>query len=169
MCNKPQPLFCTLQYVPGCHCPSGTVLDELQNKCVKADECSKNTFSHVATIVKWLVLFFTAPCPPVCSHEFCSKKRNRKKPCSRYINNGIASLAYNQFVFNRPPPHSTSGCPNQCHSTYCNACYYSETPRSPSKRCKKRVCPNELVKAECLKRWAKCVGKRDRQYNKVSI
>ena len=48
MCNKPQPLFCTLQCVAGCQCPSGTVLDELQNKCVKADECSKNTFSHVA-------------------------------------------------------------------------------------------------------------------------
>ena len=52
MCNKPQPLFCTLQCVAGCQCPSGTVLDELQNKCVKADECSKNTFSHVVTIVK---------------------------------------------------------------------------------------------------------------------
>ena len=42
MCNKPQPLFCTLQCVPGCQCLSGTVLDELQNKCVKPDECSKN-------------------------------------------------------------------------------------------------------------------------------
>ena len=114
------------------------------------------------------MLFFTAPCPPVCSHEFCSKKRNRKKPCSRYIN--IASLAYSQCVFNRPPPHLTSaGCPNQCHSTYCNACYYSETPRSPPKQCKNRVCANELVTADCLKRWAKCVGRKDRRYNKVAI
>ena len=27
--------------VPECRCPSGTVLDEVANRCVKAEECSE--------------------------------------------------------------------------------------------------------------------------------
>lgn len=32
-------LPCTQQCVPGCRCTSGTVLDEVNNRCVKIEEC----------------------------------------------------------------------------------------------------------------------------------
>ena len=32
--------FCPL-CIPECRCPSGTVLDEIVNRCVKSDECSE--------------------------------------------------------------------------------------------------------------------------------
>ena len=69
------------------------------------------------------------------------------------------------FCF-RPPPHSTPACPNQCRSTYCNACYYSENPLKTPEKCEKKVCKNE-VKPACHKRWAKCVDKINRRKNKV--
>ena len=73
----------------------------------------------------------------------------------------------NTFFCSRPPPHLTSSCPNQCHSTYCNACYYSKDPGSPPKKCNKNVCKDEQMTPECLRRWAKCVDKKDHKRNKV--
>ena len=67
----------------------------------------------------------------------------------------------------KPPPHSTSSCPNQCHSTYCNACYYSKDPCSPPKQCNKKVCKDKWMTPECLRHWAKCVDKKDRKRNNV--
>ena len=57
ICNKPQPLFCTLQCVRGCQCPLGTFLDELQNKCVEADECSKITCNRHCKLIS--CIFFS--------------------------------------------------------------------------------------------------------------
>ena len=109
---------------------------------------------------------FSAACPPTCTHDFCSKRRNRKKPCSRYINTSIAIAQHimtNSFHFS-PTSHSKSGCPNQCRSTYCNACYYSEDTRSTPQKCNRRICTD---KADCLQQWAKCVDRKNRKKNKV--
>ena len=164
VCNKAPQLFCTLQCVPGCQCPSGTVLDELQHKCVKAEECGKIIFYSTTIPSDWCP--FSAACPPTCTHEFCSKRRNRRKPCSRYINTSVAMAQYiitNSFHFS-PTSHSKSGCPNQCRSTYCNACYYSEDTRSTPQKCNKGICTD---KADCLQQWAKCVDRKNRKKNKV--
>ena len=34
-----QPYICTQQCVFGCQCPFGTVLDEVNNRCVKIEDC----------------------------------------------------------------------------------------------------------------------------------
>ena len=39
--DEPGPKICTLQCVVGCQCPAGTVLDEVANRCVTVEKCSK--------------------------------------------------------------------------------------------------------------------------------
>jgi len=39
-CKEPGPVACTQQCVVGCQCPIGTVLDEVQKKCVKPNQCA---------------------------------------------------------------------------------------------------------------------------------
>ena len=36
-CSEPGPVPCTNDCIVVCQCPSGTVLDEVQKKCVKSD------------------------------------------------------------------------------------------------------------------------------------
>ena len=38
-CSDPGPVVCTAQCVIGCQCPAGTVLDEVEQKCVTLDQC----------------------------------------------------------------------------------------------------------------------------------
>ena len=40
-CNNPNPP-CLGTFREGCTCPNGTILDEIQNRCVPLSECSKN-------------------------------------------------------------------------------------------------------------------------------
>jgi len=40
-CSKPAPVRCTLQCVPGCQCPRGTVLDEDNMRCVRPQFCPR--------------------------------------------------------------------------------------------------------------------------------
>ncbi|XP_065913510.1 keratin-associated protein 16-1-like [Dysidea avara] len=122
-CNDPGPVICTLQCVVGCQCPSGTVLDEKNRKCVKPDQCE---------------------CPPTCSPHFCNNPRNRYRPCSR------------------PPPLTVPPCPDMCRTTYCNACYYSDTALPTPSRCN-NLChfPPSL---KCLRSWASCVGHYGNHY-----
>ena len=56
-CSKPQPGVCTLPCVIGCQCPSGTVLDEVQNKCVKRNKCGKITCMHALLQIIIAVIF----------------------------------------------------------------------------------------------------------------
>ena len=80
-------------------------------------------------------------------------------------------ITYLMMLFgspNRPTPQGTSNCPNSCHTTYCNACYYSPTPRrTPGRNKCIRKCGNEPMHPECLKNWADCVEERDRSTETV--
>ena len=40
-CSDPYPT-CSGQTKEGCDCPKGTVMDEIENKCVPLSKCSKN-------------------------------------------------------------------------------------------------------------------------------
>ena len=51
-CSNPNPI-CTRQCVPGCQCPRGTVLDEVQNKCVRLNQCSK-LHNNMYTMLQYL-------------------------------------------------------------------------------------------------------------------
>ena len=41
-CDNPN-LICTLQCQPGCGCPSGELIDEENNRCVKSEKCPVGT------------------------------------------------------------------------------------------------------------------------------
>ena len=166
-CSEPYPRTCTLHCVPGCQCPSGTVLDEQQNKCVKAEECSKITSTHHYKI---LTSFFQF------AHQFVHI--NTVTEVRTELDHVVGMLTYilyvwyttvstSHFLLYRPPPHTLPACPNQCRSTYCNACYYSETPRNSPKKCNRRLCADNKMTPVCLRRWAKCVDKKNRRKNKV--
>ena len=43
-CANPGPSICARGCVKGCQCPAGTVLDEVANKCVQVDDCSKSIY-----------------------------------------------------------------------------------------------------------------------------
>ena len=44
-CSEPGPVACTTQCVVGCQCPVGTVLDDLQQKCVNLDQCGMSVIT----------------------------------------------------------------------------------------------------------------------------
>ena len=45
-CANPNPA-CSEKTREGCHCPDGTVLDEIQKKCVPLSKCSKNIYTYM--------------------------------------------------------------------------------------------------------------------------
>ena len=73
------------------------------------------------------------------------------------------------FSVYRPPPHTIPACPNQCRSTYCNACYYPKSPRNSPQKCDKRICEDQEMTPACVRYWAKCVEKLNCRKNKVAI
>ena len=61
-CQNPLPTGCSQTCKPGCNCPSGTVLDEIQNTCVPLSKCSKSVQEFIikegresiqATLIVW--------------------------------------------------------------------------------------------------------------------
>ena len=50
-CSDPYPT-CSGLTQEGCLCPIGTVLDQIQNKCVPLNKCSKNIITNHKIIVK---------------------------------------------------------------------------------------------------------------------
>ena len=65
----------------------------------------------------------------------------------------------------RPPPFTIPPCPDSCRTTFCKACYYSNTPRPAPSKCD-NLCkfPPTL---ECLNDWACCVGEQVSSYKTV--
>ena len=43
-CQNPLPTDCSQTCQPGCHCPNGNILDEIQNACVPLSKCSKTIY-----------------------------------------------------------------------------------------------------------------------------
>lgn len=95
-----------------------------------------------------------AECPPKCSHEFCSNHTNRYKPCIQWETE-LASLSRLTCViyFDRPSVTIPS-CPDRCNTTYCSACYYSDTAVSTPHLCKKCKYPPTRI---CLFKWFICL------------
>ena len=75
-------MVCTAQCVVGCQCPAGTVLDEVEQKCVSLDQCGMSV-DHMIITLDHMIIIITIECPPTCSHQFCSNHGNKYKPCSR--------------------------------------------------------------------------------------
>ena len=69
----------------GCICPNGTVLDEVQNKCVPLSKCSKNII--LITNHNIFIINSITECPQQCTHEFCTSQlvrdSRRPVPCMR--------------------------------------------------------------------------------------
>ena len=66
----------------------------------------------------------------------------------------------------RPPPLTMPACPDQCQTTQCNACYFSKNPLEAASKCDGRACTG-LGFTRCLRNWASCVEKFNRQENMV--
>ena len=79
-------------------------------------------------------------CPPVCTHQYCSKRANRVKVCSLP---GFGS------------------CTGACKVTSCRACYYNDSPREIPSGCQ-QTCNGLTEKPleRCVIRWGACIRKK---------
>ena len=88
---------------------------------------------------------------------------------SHVVGNGYIEFItiFHHQLNHRPPPLTIPACPDQCQTTQCNACYYSENSLETPSRCDGRACIGSKF-TRCLKNWALCVEWADRRQNKVN-
>lgn len=78
----PCPRICNIN---GCECPNGMVVNNITKQCVEPTKCplADGKSHNLITILNYIVycVMLCTECPPVCSHEHCSRKKKNTK-CS---------------------------------------------------------------------------------------
>ncbi|XP_019853716.1 PREDICTED: uncharacterized protein LOC109583018 [Amphimedon queenslandica] len=177
-CSNPH-LLCAGEGQPGCSCPLGQVIDEMNNRCVQLKDCPKpdpctlapERGPCTASITRYHYNVTSQTCEQF-SYGGCFPNENNfftKHDCEEKCSDCYPVCTPEYCAIKRggtcsvpsSPPGSTQGCPGGCAISNCGACYYSynDLPFPPLPGSCPSVCPfvNGQVDESCMARWGRCV------------
>ncbi|XP_019853361.1 PREDICTED: uncharacterized protein LOC105313106 isoform X2 [Amphimedon queenslandica] len=177
-CSNPH-LLCAGEGQPGCSCPLGQVIDEMNNHCVQLKDCPKpdpctlapERGPCTASISRYHYNGTSQTCQQF-SYGGCFPNENNfltQHDCEDKCSDCYPVCTPEYCAIKRggtcsvpsSPPGSTQGCPGGCAISNCGACYYSynDLPFPPLPGSCPSVCPlvNGQVDESCMARWGRCV------------